>query len=259
MKPTLEGRKAIITGGARGIGKAIAKEMLLEGADVALLDIEAELMGKTQVELSTLRDDARVFAVRCDVRDQEQVEEAVGHSFDALGSVDILVNSAGLIRKAPLTEIDLSDWNLQFDVNVKGTFLMCRAVVRRWRELGRRGRIVNISSVHGKISFPVASAYAATKGAVNMFTRSLASELAPHKINVNALAPGATDTELNIPFYTPPVREAMAKRIPWGEIGDPSDVGHAAVFLASDNARYITGEVLYVDGGLSMDGREVIE
>ena len=259
MALDLEGRKVLVTGGARGIGKAVAKEMLLEGADVALLDVEAELVRKAQEELSALRANANVLIVHCDVRDPAQVEQAAREVFQALGSVDVLVNSAGLIRKALLPEITVDDWDLQFNVNVRGTFLMCQTIVRHWLKFRHRGRIINISSVHGKISFPDASAYAATKGAVNMFTRSLASELAPFKINVNALAPGATDTELNIPFYTPSVRQAMAKRIPWGEIGDPSDVGHAAAFLASDKARYITGEILYVDGGLAMDGREVIE
>ena len=258
MTLDLDKRVALVTGGARGIGKAIAKEMLLEGADIALLDIEKDLAEQTRSELSDLRRGARILVLSCDVRDATSIDAAVKVALETFGRIDILVNSAGLIRKAALQDIVLADWDLQFDVNIKGTFLMCQAVVRHWLAQKQLGRIVNISSIHGKISFPDACAYAATKGAVNMFTRSLASELAPFKINVNAVAPGEIETELNIPFYTPSIRQSMAKRIPWGEIGDPSDIGHAAVFLASDKARYVTGEILYVDGGLAMDGREVI-
>jgi NAD(P)-dependent dehydrogenase (short-subunit alcohol dehydrogenase family) len=199
------------------------------------------------------------MAISCDVRKFADVSTAVTQAIASFGGIDILVNSAGLIRKSRLENIIEADWDLQFDVNVKGMLLVTQAVVREWLQAGWQGKIINISSVHGRISFPEASAYAATKGAVDMFTKSLASELAPYKINVNAIAPGAIDTELNIAFYTVPVRAAMCKRIPWGEIGDPADVGYAAAFLASEKARYITGEILYVDGGLSMDGREVIE
>lgn len=259
MSRELEGKVAIVTGAARGLGAAIARELVSAGANVVIADVLADRARAAAAELLALTPASPTLAVPCDVSDATQVREMVRLVQEQFGRIDVLVNNAGLIRKDRLVDIKESDWDLQFNVNIKGMFLCTQAVVQYWLQTGTRGRVVNISSVHGLISFPEASAYAATKGAVNLFTRSLASELAEYKINVNAVAPGAMETELNIPFYTPPVRAAMAKRIPWGEIGDPADVGHAVIYLASDKARYITGEILYVDGGLSMDGREVIE
>lgn len=258
MEGMLKGKVAIVTGSARGLGNAIAREIALAGASVVLVDVLTDRLHAAATDLHALGV-AVVLPVQCDVSKADQVESMVDAAFKHYGHVDILINNAGLIRKDRLVDIKESDWDLQFAVNIKGMFLCSQAVVRRWIQAGLPGSIVNISSVHGKISFPDASAYAATKGAVNLFTRSLASELAQHRINVNAIAPGAMETELNTAFYTPPVRAAMAKRIPWGEIGDPSDVGYAAVYLTSERARYITGEILYIDGGLAMDGREVIE
>jgi NAD(P)-dependent dehydrogenase (short-subunit alcohol dehydrogenase family) len=170
------------------------------------------------------------------------------------GSVDILVNNAGIILQASALEMTEQQWDKILSNNLKSCFLCSQVFARQLIQQGRGGRIVNISSIHAALSEPSASAYTAAKGGMEAFSRTLATELAPHKITVNCLRPGATYTELTVPMYTPEVKKALYMRIPLKEIAEPSWIADAIVFLASERARYITGQTLTVDGGYLMDG-----
>jgi NAD(P)-dependent dehydrogenase (short-subunit alcohol dehydrogenase family) len=169
-------------------------------------------------------------------------------------SIEILINNAGIILQAPVIEMTEQQWDKILTNNLKSCFLCSRAVAKQMIRQGRGGRIVNISSIHAELSEPSAGAYTAAKGGMEAFSRTLATELAPHKITVNCIRPGATYTELTIPMYTEAVKKALFTRIPLKEIAEPSWIADGIVFLASERARYITGQTLTIDGGYLMDG-----
>ena len=251
----LAGRLAVVTGGARGIGRAICEALARDGADIAVLDLD--LAGAEQTA-EMVRGAGRVAAAfRLDVADEPAVEAfyaAMGAPTGAFRgrAVDILVNNAGICPTTPVLEIRAAEWDKVLAVNLRGSFLMSREALRRMKER-RSGRIVSIASAAAKLGGLTAGAhYAASKAGVIALTKSLALAAAPFKVNVNAVCPGPTTTDMTDAWGTDTNR-AFADKIPWKEYGKPQDIAEAVAFLSSDRARYITGEVLDVNGGLVMD------
>jgi NAD(P)-dependent dehydrogenase (short-subunit alcohol dehydrogenase family) len=259
MDLSLRDKVAFVTGAARGIGKAIARSLASEGAHIALLDIAAEALSATAEEMRAMG--GRAIALPCDVADHAAVGRAVARALDEFGAIDILVNNAGIVSRKPILEVPPEEWQQVLDTNLGGAFNAIQHVGRAMVRAGRGGRIVNISSIHGHIARANMASYCASKAAIDMVTKQLAVELAPHGIAVNAVACGAIATEINFPLYksTAPadvaLRTATLRRIPAGAFGDPDDIGNAVAFLASATAaRYVTGVIFYVDGGYVADG-----
>ena len=245
----MKGRVALVTGGARGIGRAIALKLAGLGADVALLDAcDQEITGQTAEEIRALG--VRACALRCDITDFEQVTSAVAAVKERLGGVDILVNNAGITRDKLALRMSPEDFDAVLSVNLKGTFLMIRALYADF--LRRRyGRIVNIASIAGLMGNAGQANYAASKAGVVGLTKSIARELASRGVTCNAVAPGFIETSMTANMNQAAL-EAASRSIPVGRMGKPEDVAAAVAFLAGDDAGYITGTVLNVDGGFFM-------
>lgn len=249
----LKNKIALITGAGSGIGKAIALEMGREGADVAVNDLTADAAEVTAREVEALGREALV--VPADMADSAQVDHMVRQTHARFGRVDILVNNAGVYipQDGGFTAITDAAWQRVLDVNLNGPFYCSRAVVKDMMDRKQGGKIINISSVQAEVAHFDASAYQPSKAAVVMLTRTLAVELAPHKINVNAIGPGAIASEGMGATLGAEIIEAYRKRIPWGARGHTRDIATVAAFLASEDARYITGQIIYVDGGYLSD------
>lgn len=245
---SLEGKTAVITGSARGIGKAIATRLATLGANIVICDVLAELVQETARELSD--DGFSTLAVRCDVTKDSDVKEMVQKVVDKFGSLDILVNNAGITRDGLLIRQRQEDWDLVMNVNLKGAFLTCQAISRIMMK-ARHGKIINISSVVGLMGNAGQSNYAASKAGLVGFTKSLAKELAGRGITVNAVAPGYIATQMTEELPQA-AREAFLDVIPLKRPGTAEDVAAAVAFLASPDADYINGQVLQVDGGMLM-------
>jgi len=247
---TLAGQTAIVTGAGRGIGRAIAQALARAGAAVAVADIDCPSAQATAEALAT--EGARTLALTVDVADVTAVREMVARSVEALGGVHILVNNAGICTLTPIEEISEREWDRVMDVNLKGPFLCAQAALPIMRQQ-RYGRIINIASVAGKMgSLAVGAHYAASKGGLIAFTMCLARRYAPYNITANVIAPGpaATDMTRDWPEET---KQLLIERIPLGRMARPQDVAAAALFLTSEGAGFITGEVLDVNGGFLMD------
>lgn len=255
---TLEGQTALVTGASSGIGRGIALELARAGANVVVNWASGEHAASDTVrELSALG--ARAVAIRADVAVEAQVVSLFAEARQRLGTVDILVNNAGLQRDSPFAEMSLESWNRVLAVNLTGQFLCAREAVREFKRRGPTdlsralGKIICVSSVHDVIPWAGHANYAASKGGVAMLMKTLAQEVAPLRIRVNSLSPGAVRTPINKDAWsTPEAYEALMKLVPAKRIGEPDDIGRAAVFLASDEADYITGATLYVDGGMTL-------
>lgn len=239
---------AVVTGAGRGIGRAIALQFATEGADVACVSRTAENAEKVALEVRALG--RRAWAHALNVADAAAVNATVEKILTEAGRVDILVNNAGLTRDGLLMRMSEEDWDTVLDTNLKGAFLVTKALARNFVKQ-RSGRIINIASIAGLIGNAGQCNYAASKAALIGFTKSLARELASRQITVNALAPGFIDTDMTA-VLGQPLRDELLKKIPLNSFGKPEDIASAAVFLASSAARYITGQVLTVDGGLAM-------
>lgn len=252
MVNSLVGHVALVTGAGSGIGRAIALAFAQEGAAVSIVD--RDLARATAVADSITTNAGRAIALHADVANAQDVHNAVVATVDQLGGLRILVNNAGIILQAPVLDMTEQQWDNVLANNLKSCFLCSQAAARHMIARDEGGRIINVSSIHAQLSEPNAAAYTAAKGGMEAFSRTLATELAPHKITVNCLAPGATYTDLTRPMYTAAVTRSLMERIPLREIAQPEWIAAGAVFLASDAARYMTGQVLTIDGGYVMDG-----
>ena len=242
-------RVAIITGAARGIGRAIALKLARGGAKLALMDVlEEPLAESVALCIEAGSPDARAY--RLDVTDEQAVEETVNRVAEEFGSIDILVNNAGITRDDLLMRMETSAWDLVLNVNLKGTFLMTRMAARHMVR-GRRGRIVNLASVSGLAGNPGQANYSASKAGVVGLTKTTARELAARNITANAVAPGFIETDMTA-VLPEAVKEKAKANIPLRRMGRPDDVAEAVAFFASDEAAYITGQVIAVDGGMVM-------
>ena len=240
----LAGRRAIVTGAARGIGASIATALHREGATLALLDKEEALCQRTAASL-----DARAFAV--ELADPASARAAMQGAIDWLGGIDLLVNNAGILRIAPLLDITVEDWDLTFDVNVRAMLLTTQVAARAMIASGS-GCIINMASMGGKIGSPNQAHYAASKAAVIGLTRVTAMELGPHGIRANCICPGYVLTEMGAATRTPEMVAKWSAASPLGRCAEPDDVADMAVFLASDEAGYCTGQAMNVSGGMVM-------
>jgi len=244
----LANQVAVVTGAGRGIGQAIALKLAAAGADIACVDLKLEFCAETVQKVQALGRKAWPFAAN--VSDAASVEATAEQILTATGKVDILVNNAGITKDGLLMRMSEADWDAVLDINLKGTFLFTKAFSRSLLKQ-RSGRIVNIASVVGLMGSAGQCNYGASKAGVIGFTKSAARELASRGITVNAIAPGFIETAMTAKLG-PEAREALATQIPLGSLGQPDDVANAVLFLASPAARYITGQVLSVDGGMAM-------
>ena len=248
MKAEMEGRVAVVTGGAQGIGRAICLTLAREGADLVIADMDMDGAKETAAMVK----DRQVLTLHVDVSSEESVKQLYSDAMDKFSKIDVMVNNAGICRMIPIIDIEVAEWDKIMAVNLRGTFLMSREAFRLMIKQGG-GRIINIASASAKIGGVAAGAhYSASKAGVVCFTKSLALQAAPYKINVNAVSPGPVETALT-EAWGEEINTSFAAIIPWKEYGKPQDVAEAVAFLASDKARYITGEILDVNGGLVMD------
>jgi 3-oxoacyl-[acyl-carrier protein] reductase len=239
---------AVVTGASRGIGRAIALKFAAEGADVACVARSVENAEKTAAEVRALGRNAWAFGV--DVADFKAAGETAAKILEAAGRADILVNNAGLTRDGLIMRMSEEDWDVVLDTNLKGAFAFTKAFSRPFLKQ-RAGRIINVASVVGLIGNAGQCNYAASKAALIGFTKSAAREFAPRGVTVNALAPGFIETDMTAQLKEEQ-RKELAARIPLERLGQPEDIAAAALYLASPAARYVTGQVLVVDGGMTM-------
>ena len=246
----LKDQVAVVTGGAQGIGRAICHTLAASGAVVVVADLNLEGAQHAAADIS--RTGARAIAARVDVAEESSVRSLYELVMRDARRLDILVNNAGICRAIPILDIDVAEWDRVLAVNLRGTFLMSREAFRLMKEQ-RRGKIISLASAAAKVGGLTAGAhYSASKAGVICFTKSLALQAAPFKINVNAVCPGPTATEMT-EAWGDETNRAFAEKIPWKEYGQPQDIADAVAFLASSRARYITGEILDVNGGFVMD------
>ena len=251
-KYLLKDKVAIITGSNAGIGKSIVEEFAKEGAKVVVVGRREE---KTKAVVQEIvKKGSQAIGVSADVGLATDVERIFEETIKAFGQVNILVNNAAVIHQAPVVETEEKDWDRLMRNNLKSCFLCCKAAGKQMIKQKKGGKIINVSSIHAVLSEPSCSVYTAAKGGMEAFSRTLATELAPYKINVNCIEPGATYSELTTPMYTDSVKKALFKRVSLKEIAQPEWIARGVVFLASDDSRYMTGSVLVMDGGYIMDG-----
>lgn len=248
----LKGKSALITGGTAGIGKAIALLFAEEGADVAIFGTNRERAQAAAAEIEAARPfpEQKVLFFQVDVSRREEMEPAIQEILKAFGKVDILVNNAGITRDNLLLRMSEEDWDRVLNVNLKSVYHACRALVRPMMK-ARSGSIINIASVVGLTGNAGQINYSASKSGMIGFTKSLAKELASRGVRANCIAPGYIATQMTEEL-SPEIKAELLKKIPLNRIGQPREIAHAALFLASDRAGYITGQVLAVDGGMVM-------
>jgi len=245
----LTGKTAIVTGTSRGLGQYLGRALARAGADLVITSRKLESLAEFQKEIEAMG--RRAVPLELDVRDYESIQRMTEAAHEACGKIDILVNNAGCNVRKPAVEVTWDDWNLVLDTNLRGTFFVAQAVARRM--IPRRyGRIINIGSVTSVFGYAGITPYCASRGGVKQLTMSLADDWGPHGITVNCLAPGWFRTEQNKVLYeNKEWVEYLCERIPLKRPGQPDDLDGAVVFLASDESKYITGQTLLVDGGIS--------
>lgn len=241
----LKNKTAIVTGAGQGIGKGIALALAKEGCNIVVSDINQETCEQVAAEITKLG--VQSLAIKCDVSNKSEVDNLVKVASEKFNQIDILVNNAGIFPSVPFAKMTESDWDKVMNVNLKSMFLTSQAVISKMPE---GGKIINISSIASLVGFEGLVHYCASKGGVNGMVRALALELAPRKINVNAIAPGAIETP-GVKFDDK-TGQQMIMAIPQKRMGVPEDIANAAVFLASEKSDYITGQVIVVDGGWTL-------
>ena len=256
----LQGQVAIITGSSSGIGKAVAIQMAAEGAIVVVNYPGGSSDGADQVAGEIKASGGKAIIIKADVSNEDDVKAMFAKTIETYGTVDILVNNAGLQKDAALVDMTLAQWKFVIDVNLTGQFLCAREAVREFLRRGvvpersrAAGKIICMSSVHEVIPWGGHCNYAASKGGVMLLMKSMAQELAPKKIRVNSIGPGAIKTPINKAAWdTPEAEKELLKLIPYERVGEPIDIGRAAAWLASDESDYVTGTTLFVDGGMTL-------
>ena len=245
----LQGRVAVITGAAQGIGAACVERLSQDGAAVALWDVD-DARGQALADALSARGVLAIY-LHCNVALQADVAAAVAATLARFGRIDALVNNAGIFKAAPFLDITEADWNAVIDINLKGAFLVGQAVAREMVKTGGGGSIVNMSSVNGVLAIPNIASYNVSKGGVNQLTRVMALSLVDHGIRVNAVAPGTIATELakNAVLGSDEARARIMSRTPMRRLGEPSEIADVVAFLVSSASSYMTGEIVYVDGG----------
>ena len=260
MNISLENQTAIVTGANSGIGEACARALAAAGANVVINYVtKPEVAEKIAAEIN-VAGAGRAIAVAADVSNEAQLEAMFVRSRAEFGTVDILVNNAGLQKDAALQDMTLDEWNLVIGINLTGQFLCARAAVREFLRRGPRpevscalGKIICMSSVHETIPWAGHANYAASKGGILQLMKTMAQELAPKKVRVNSIGPGAIKTPINtLAWATPEAEHELLKLIPYDRVGEPSDIGKVCVWLASDQSDYITGQTIFVDGGMTL-------
>ena len=244
----LQDRVVVITGGAQGIGEACARRVVKDGASVALWD-RADAPGQAlAAELQAAG--AQVLYVHCNVANKAEVDAATDATLTRFGTIDGLVNNAGIFKAAPFLDITEADWDAVIDVNLKGHFLVGQAVARVMVQQGR-GAVVNMSSVNGTLTIPTIASYNASKGAINQLTRVMALSFADQGVRVNAVAPGTIATELarSAVLTSDEAKARIMSRTPMKRLGEPGEIADVVAFLLSDASSYVTGEIVVVDGG----------
>jgi glucose 1-dehydrogenase len=255
----ISGQRALVTGASSGIGQAIAEALAAAGARV-LVNYLSDPEEAQRIVADIRNAGGSAIAVHADVSSEKDVQAMFAAMQDAYGGIDILVNNAGLQQDAPLVEMTLAQWNKVISVNLTGYFLCAREAARAFARQGAMegvsraaGKMIFVSSVHDVIPWAGHANYAASKGGITMLMKTLAQELAASRVRVNAISPGAIRTPINREAWeTPEALSELLKLIPYGRIGEPEDIGRAAVWLASDESDYVTGATLYVDGGMTL-------
>lgn len=253
----LKGQSALVTGANSGIGLAVAKQMAAEGANV-VVNYVARPEDADLVVADIKKNGGNAIAIKADVSNEQEVMSMFEKMISTFGTIDILVNNAGLQRDAALIDMTLAQWQIVINVNLTGQFLCAREAVREFLRRGivkersiAAGKIICMSSVHEVIPWAGHINYAASKGGVQMMMKSMAQELAPHKIRVNSIGPGAIQTPINRDAWsTKDALDKLLQLVPYGRIGEPIDIGKVAVWLASDESDYVNGTTLFVDGGM---------
>jgi len=259
LPPLLKGQKAVVTGASSGIGRAVAIALGAAGADVVVNYVGAE-PAALEVVNKIQAAGGHAIAIQADVSKSDQVEAMFQRAIKEFGTVDILINNAGLQKDAPIDEMTLEQWNTVIGVNLTGQFLCARESIKEFKRRGVKkdvsvsaGKIICISSVHEVIPWAGHANYAASKGGVLLMMKSIAQEVAPYRIRVNSICPGAIRTPINTSAWnTPEAYAGLMTLIPYKRIGEPEDIGRVAVFLASDLADYINGTSIFVDGGMTL-------
>ena len=244
----MQGKRVLVTGSGTGIGRGVALEFCREGADVVFHYSGSRDGAMAAVEQARGEGAKKVTAIHADFRRTEATAQLAQEAVDFLGGIDILVNNSGITMNLPFEKVTPEQFDTLFNVNIRAMYFLTQAVVRTMLPRGA-GVIVNTSSIHSFEAYPEHTVYAATKGAINAFTRVLAIELAPRGIRVNAVVPGAVEVEAHHQIFPDYNAAEAGKAIPVGFVGQPSDIAQAVLFLSSDNARYIVGQTLIVDGG----------
>jgi glucose 1-dehydrogenase len=246
-----KGKVAIVTGAARGIGRACAQKLAEEGANVALLDVEDEAGRNSAEAIGALEGAGQTAYFHCDVGYKDQVDRVFSAVLERFGKVDILVNNAGIMRRADFLDLSEQDFDDVIRTNLKSVFLLGQITAKHMVARGEGGAIVNMSSTSVVMTMPTLSPYAASKGGISSLTRAMSLSLAPHGIRVNAVGPGTIVTELNRDslLADEATRDRILSRTPLGRLGTGEDVASVVAFLADDGAGYVTGQTVYIDGG----------
>ncbi|MDD5022582.1 MAG: SDR family NAD(P)-dependent oxidoreductase [Candidatus ainarchaeum sp.] len=248
---SLKGKTAIITGSDRGIGKGIAIVLAKAGANIVITSRHKEKCEKTASEIEKLG--VKTLAIECDVAKEEDVKQLVENTVKKFGKLDIMVNNAGVLLQKPTEEVEQNEWNRIIDINLKGIFLGTKYALKQMKKQ-KNGNIVNIASIAALKGYPQLSVYCASKGGIVSFTKSVAIEFASQGIRINAILPGAIESDMTKTGPNPEkTLEMYKKQIPIGSIGKPEDIGYGVLYLVSEESKYVTGHSLAIDGGWSVE------